>query len=127
MTHASRPSLAATTAGVVHVIWVAVSDATAHGCPPTVTPADEALEWPRYSKPAPFTVSSVPPPAEPEAGLTAVIATTYVKLTPVATWASPRVGSKTATAAAPGAPLVATQLTLVVPSAVSSVETEVHA
>ena len=121
------PADVATAAGVSQTICVDVSDAIAHCSPPIVTEADteESLaSCPRNSKPAPLTVSSVPPPAEPAAGDTEVMATWYVKPTPLATAAEPRVGRWTATAAVPGAPLPNTQLMLVAsPSSASLVDT----
>jgi len=66
--------MAPTVAGTAHVIWLALCVWTAHAWPPTVT--DGALRW---SKPAPLSVRSVPPPAEPLRGAMAVMAGWYVK------------------------------------------------
>ena len=77
-------------------MWVEFWESTAQGCVPTLT-LGALNRW----KPAPVSVSGVPPPAEPLVGEMAVIAICCVKTTPPPTAASPTPATDTTTAPAP--------------------------
>ena len=97
-----------TTAGARQIISVGVCDATAQSSSPTVTTELPAPPTVRCSKPWPLTVTSVPPPAEPSAGVMAVMATTYSNVMCAPTSAHPMLGTCTATGTKPGGALDAT-------------------
>ena len=118
MTQGCRSSVVGTTAGVLHVISTKLDESTSHDWPPTATAAPL-----RCSKPTPLTVRIEPPPAEPAAGLTAVMAILCSKVRLVVI-AKPTSGSVTPTGTTPGGALPTVHVTSVMPSAASEVVTE---